>query len=111
MNEENELREHQAEAWIRVCGLCMALGADNTLPGEVAVEQIENWIKSNVKAKLRAVIENVKLKCDLQRAVTTLRWYAAAHYQDDGSGRPADAYRRRAAETLAIIEGLITESQ
>jgi hypothetical protein len=46
--ENNEVRDHQAEAWIRVCTLCVELGADHMLPGKVAMEQIEYFIKQLV---------------------------------------------------------------
>ncbi len=40
----------------------------------------------------------------LDMAIKTLKWYATADYPDDGSGRPPEAYQRRAKETLDVIE-------
>lgn len=37
------------------------------------------------------------------RCREVLEWYAAATYPDDGSGRPADAYGRRARERLGPV--------
>jgi hypothetical protein len=46
----------------------------------------------------------------LRIALEKLAWYATATYPDDGSGRPPDAYQRRANQGLhAIAEALAGE--
>jgi hypothetical protein len=47
------------------------------------------------------------LDAALRIALEKLAWYATATYPDDGSGRPPDAYQRRANQGLhAIAEAL-----
>ena len=40
----------------------------------------------------------------LAAAVEALKWYAVATYPDDGSGRPPEAFQRKAKAALAKLE-------
>jgi hypothetical protein len=39
-----------------------------------------------------------------QPLVDALKWYATATYPDDGSGRPPEAFQRRAKAALAKVK-------
>ncbi len=60
---------------------------------------------SSIRRELMPAIQRLKDELAQTRAAgenlaAALRWYASATYPDDGSGRPPDAYQRRAKDAL-----------
>jgi hypothetical protein len=97
------LIKHQAEAWVRVCTLCMMLGADNTLPGKVACDQIENFIRMlhSQRARLRAQLLEAKKKnyTDYCEYVGLISQNESLRRQIDELNKAVDLLRRKLAES------------
>lgn len=71
------------------------MSREEELQGEL--NETRDIAESATAANCR-VIHDQRLLIEKMRA--TLEWYAAATYPDDGSGRPPEAFRRRALEAL-----------
>ena len=69
------------------------------------VQRIEGEFALMYQNELRLSKERAELREQLAAVVEALKWYAVATYPDDGSGRPPEAFQRKAKAALAKIEG------
>ena len=72
------------------------------MPRDVSQSEINALLPDTVDNLARRFILSYDQNTEL---LEVLEWYANATYPDDGSGRPQEAYRRRAIAAIAKAKG------